>query len=112
MLFLFDQNIPVLRVSIPSAMTRSIRVVGESPTDTEIWNYARQQDAVIITKDSDFSDRIMLSDPPPRVVHLRFGNLRRRDYLQHLARVWPDIEALVVNYKLIDIYHDRIETVA
>jgi len=30
--------------------------------------------------DVDFSDRIASSQPPPRVIHLRFGNMRRNDF--------------------------------
>lgn len=51
MLFLFDENIPVVRQSLTHAITQSIQVVGESPSDTDIWKYARQNDAVNVYRD-------------------------------------------------------------
>ncbi|MDO8414361.1 MAG: DUF5615 family PIN-like protein, partial [Gallionellaceae bacterium] len=49
-------------------------------TDAKIWQYAAEHDLVIVSKDADFSDWIMLKDLPPRVVHLRFGNMKMRDF--------------------------------
>ncbi|WP_353851558.1 DUF5615 family PIN-like protein [Microcystis sp. LE19-195.1E] len=63
----------------------------------------------MVTKDADFSDRIMLDFSPPKVVHLRFGNIRKREFHQFLARIWPQIEALVIEHKLVNVYLDRIE---
>jgi predicted nuclease of predicted toxin-antitoxin system len=57
-----------------------MRDIGETWTDTQIWQYAREQDLIIVSKDTDFSDRVMVSNPPPRVVHIRFGNMRMRDF--------------------------------
>ena len=65
----------------------------------------------IVSKDADFSDRIMLSAPPPWVVRPAFGNLRLREYHAVLARVWPQIEALLPAHKLLIVHADRIEAV-
>ena len=51
----------------------------------------------------------MLGIPPPWIVHLRFGNRRRNDYHALLAKMWPNIEALLPSHKLICVYHNRIE---
>jgi len=66
---------------------------------------------VIVSKDADFSERIILRTPSPWVVHLRFGNLRRREYHALLARVWPQVEAFLKTYKLVNVYADRVEGV-
>ena len=50
--------------------------------------------------------------PPPKVVHLRFGNLRLAEFHAHLANVWPRVEALLESNKLVNIYLDRLEAVA
>lgn len=52
----------------------------------------------------------MLESPPPWIVHLRFGNLRLREYHALLAKMWPLIEALLPEHKLICVYADRIES--
>ena len=64
---------------------------------------------MIVTKDADFSDRILVSAPPPWIVHLRFGNMRRREFHQFLASVWPQVESLLPTNKLVCVYGDRIE---
>lgn len=51
----------------------------------------------------------MLDPNPPTVVHLRFGNMRKRQFHRFLAKIWPQIEVLIADYKLINIYLDRIE---
>jgi predicted nuclease of predicted toxin-antitoxin system len=53
----------------------------------DLWHYARQHELVIVSKDADFSDRIIMQTPPPWVVHLRFGNLRRKEFHARIARV-------------------------
>jgi len=64
---------------------------------------------VIVSKGADFSDRIIIHSPPPWVVHLRFGNLRKKDFHALLARLWPQIETLLKFHKLVNVYADRIE---
>jgi predicted nuclease of predicted toxin-antitoxin system len=76
-----------------------------------LWQHARENELVIVSKDADFPHRMMLASPPPWVVHLRIGNLRRRDVHALLARLWPGIEVLLPAQKLINVYSDRIEAV-
>ena len=54
----------------------------------------------------------MLSQPPPKVVLLRIGNMKMRNFHGFVQGVWPDIEQLVKSYKLVIVYADRIECVA
>lgn len=110
--FLFDQNLPSrlgFRPSLPVVLATTL---GFNPTDTELWNHARQERLAIVSKDADFSDRIIVAAPPPWVVHLRFGNLRRKEYHAHLTRVWPQVEALLKSHKLVNVYADRVEGVS
>ena len=53
----------------------------------------------------------MVDPSPPKVVHLRFGNMRKQVFHAFLASVWSKIEALIVDHKLIDVYQDRIEAI-
>lgn len=54
----------------------------------------------------------MLSDPPPKVVRFRVGNLRLRDFHALANRVWPSVMELLGEHKLIIVWSDRIEAVA
>ena len=46
------------------------------------------------------------------MVHLRFGNLRRREFHALLARVWPQVEALLKTHKLVNVHADRVEGIS
>jgi predicted nuclease of predicted toxin-antitoxin system len=107
--YLFDGNVPSRLRFTPKLPIVPLSDVGRNPSDTQIWEYARKHDLVIVSKDADFSERIMASSPPPRVVHLRFGNLGRKEYHALLARRWPQIESLLKTNKLVNVRADRIE---
>ncbi|MFV0337646.1 MAG: DUF5615 family PIN-like protein [Chthoniobacterales bacterium] len=85
--------------------------LGKSISDSDIWTHAKEHSLVIVSKDSDFSNRIMVSSPPPWIVHLRTGNLRKHDYHAFLKHVWPQVETLLPASKLINVYFDRIEAI-
>ena len=66
---------------------------------------------VIVTEQWDFSNCIITVTPPPWVIHLRIGNLRKRDFHSFIKQTWPQIELLLPAYKLINVYADRIEAI-
>jgi predicted nuclease of predicted toxin-antitoxin system len=107
--FLFDENLPTKIQFTPSLPVIHVSILGDSPSDSLIWQYAKERELVIVTKDADFSDRLMLDLSPPKVVHLRFGNMRKKEFHVFLANVWTEIESLVMTHKLINVYLDRIE---
>lgn len=108
--FLLDENLPRKLTFTPSWPVIHSDSLGSSLPDEALWRYAVERRMVIVSKDADFSDRVMPVTSPPWVVHLRFGNLRRDDFHALLAKVWPKIEALLPSHKLICVYHDRIES--
>ena len=110
--FLLDQNVPSRLVFTPGLPVVAAAVLGANPTDTQVWEYARREELAIVTKDADFSGRIILHAPPPWVVHLRFGNLRRQEFHARLARAWPQVEALLKNHKLVNVHTDRVEGIS
>lgn len=110
--FLLDENLPYrLRFPLPLPVTHSTDL-GDSPSDTDVWNFAKRNDLVIITKDADFSDRIAAAQPPPWVIHLRVGNMRKKDFHVFLEKHWGRIFGLLPTCKLINVYFDRIETLS
>ena len=52
--------------------------------------YAKEHNLTIITKDSDFSERIKLSDPPPRVIHFKVGNSNMKEFYRVIHASWED----------------------
>jgi predicted nuclease of predicted toxin-antitoxin system len=66
--------------------------------DSQIWNYARQHAAIIITKDEDFPARTRrgpATQSNPTIVWLRVGNSSRRALLQWFEPLLPQIVALI-----------------
>lgn len=45
-----------------------------SASDSEIWGYALAHDAVLITKDEDSPDQVLVRHPAPVIVWIRVGN--------------------------------------
>ncbi len=107
--FLFDENIPIRLTFTPGFPVFHATELGRGSTDSTVWQHAKPKGHAIVTKDADFSSRVMVSHPPPWVVHLRFGNLRGAEYHVLLGKVWPEIESLLPHNKLITVYPDRIE---
>jgi len=109
--FLFDENLPA--VSGLSTKFPVLHVISLGPrlSDSELWKHAKRHDLAIVTKDADFSQRIILASPPPRVVHLRVGNMRRRDFETWLTGCWPQIEKAVKKHKLVNVFRDRIQSI-
>lgn len=78
MKLLFDQNLsPRLPRILTDIYPESVHVreIGmRDATDTAIWQYAKSNDFVIVSKDSDFQARSLLYGSPPKFVCLRAGN--------------------------------------
>lgn len=72
MKFLFDQNLsPRLPQILADIYPESVHVreigMGDA-TDTAIWEYAKSEDFVIVSKDSDFQARSLLYGSLPKSI--------------------------------------------
>jgi predicted nuclease of predicted toxin-antitoxin system len=78
MKLLFDQNLsPRLPRLLADIYPESVHVreVGmRESADSEIWEYAKANGFVIVSKDSDFQQRSLLLGAPPKFIWLRVGN--------------------------------------
>ena len=54
---------------------------GHLMKDKEIIEIAVNEDWIIITKDSDFLDNFYLNGSPPRIIHLKIGNITNNELL-------------------------------
>jgi predicted nuclease of predicted toxin-antitoxin system len=109
--FLLDENLPAsLRLPTPFS-TCHVTQISQSPSDTRVWDYAREKSLVIVTKDADFTHRVLSSEPPPWVVHIRLGNVRLLRFVERLTSTWPTIESLLPRHKLITVLPDRVEAI-
>jgi len=75
----FDENLSHRLVALLSDLypgsthVRYVDLVGAS--DEVLWEYARRNDLVLVSKDTDFYQRSMLRGAPPKVICVQVGNL-------------------------------------
>ena len=82
--------------------------LGNKWQDEEIWNYARENNLTIISKDSDFSNMIMMKQPPPKVIHIKTGNMKIKEFDTLISGVWEEVIKLIDDCKLVNVYKERI----
>ncbi len=90
MKLLLDQNISyklVKRLADVYPGSKHVRQVGLwEADDLAVWDYARDNGFVIVSKDEDFHQRSFLAGSPPKVVWLRLGNCTTQDIEDALLR--------------------------
>jgi len=85
--------------------------IGDEWAGSQIWDYALKNDLTIISKDSDFSNRVIFHFPPTKVIHIRLGNLKMREFFAAMNSVWDEVLELNRDHKLVTVFHDRIEAI-
>ncbi len=72
--------------------------------DIEIFEAARTENAVIMTKDSDFIDLVCRLGSPPQILWLTCGNVTNRNLRQLLTATLPNaLEQLEQGEMIIEI---------
>ena len=78
MKFLIDNNLSFKLVQpLQNYFPESSHIRNELSIDADdlsIWNFARDNGFIILTKDNDFDERSQLEGCPPKIVHLICGN--------------------------------------
>lgn len=78
MKLLFDENLsPKLPNRLSDLFSNSLHVrdVGmAATTDAIVWDYAKEHDYMIVSKDADMHDLSLALGNPPKVIWLRLGN--------------------------------------
>ena len=108
-LYLIDVNLPYYFSLWNNDKYIHQRDINDEWNDEQIWKYAKENNMTIITKDSDFSNKILLHTPPPKIIHIRFGNMKMKDFFEATAKLWEDVLILNRDHKLVNVFKDRIE---
>ena len=109
MRYLIDENLPDCLKVWASQEFLHVTKISKSISDNEIWKYALINDLVILTKDSDFHERILFRKPPPKVILFKLGNTSIVFLEEFLLHYWIEIEDLINSLKLVIVYRDKIE---
>ena len=98
---LFDQNLsPKLIKKLADLYPNSdhLDLLGlGTADDVLVWEYARRNGFVVVTKDADFADLSVLRGFPPKVVWIRRGNCSTIDIEGILRDHYPEIEDLAAD---------------
>jgi predicted nuclease of predicted toxin-antitoxin system len=98
---LFDENLAArlvdqLRDLFPDS--QHVRgVLGAAATDEQIWEWARNEGLVIVSKDEDFQRFSVWRGVPPKVIWIQLGNSSTRDVAALLRSAQPLILAFVAH---------------
>ncbi|BET69338.1 hypothetical protein ASA1KI_42560 [Opitutales bacterium ASA1] len=88
---------------LPVALARHLREAGEDAvhvleigraqtSDRLIWEYALEENRIVVTKDEDFS-ALLVHSPRGQVVWVRIGNCRKSELIMVWERAWPEARA-------------------
>ncbi len=76
----------------PGAQHVFLLTMGEAD-DRLIWNYAKQNNCIIVTRDSDYNDLSLIRGFPPKVIWIRRGNCSTQEIEQLLRAAEKAIQA-------------------
>lgn len=62
----------------------------QAADDPVIWEHARTENAVIISKDENFVDRWLLSETPVALIWIRKGNCSNQALMTWFEPLWPE----------------------
>jgi predicted nuclease of predicted toxin-antitoxin system len=113
MKLLLDENlsrriVPFLQAVFPGST--QIALLGlETASDSEIWQYAKDNGYVIVSRDSDFQERSLVAGHPPQVIWLKIPNQSKTVVLNILLEHQAEIKQALVEQNLACVelsHHD------
>jgi predicted nuclease of predicted toxin-antitoxin system len=69
-------------------------------SDRTIWDFARKNDFIIVTQDSDFNGLNSLYGFPPKLIWIRLGNLKNKELADLLIRYTDEIRRFALDKNL------------
>jgi predicted nuclease of predicted toxin-antitoxin system len=76
-----------------STHVESVGLLGAA--DQAIWEYARENGLILVSKDEDFHRMSVLFGPPPKMIWIRLGNCSTDDVIRPLRDHQDEIEAFL-----------------
>lgn len=106
--FLVDANLPKYFSFWSSKAYLHVSDLGADLLDSEIWAYSKNNGLTIISKDADFSARIINAEPPPKIIHIKIGNMKIGALHEFIGKRWEEILEMNAKCKLVKAYPDKI----
>jgi predicted nuclease of predicted toxin-antitoxin system len=105
--YLVDVNLPRYFKYFNSPDFEFVSDIDTRMSDQKIWDYACQKELIILTKDSDFYTRCILSTKHAKVIHFQFGNYTLDQLHQFFSRNWELIKQMIEKSTLVIV--DEVE---
>jgi len=107
--YIIDANLPYYFSLWKDEAYEHVIDIDPNMKDSDIWIYAKEHNLTIVSKDADFSDLVLLNNPPPRVIHVRLGNMKMKAFHNAIDGIWDEVLTMSEEYKLVRVYIDKIE---
>ncbi|MBS1556477.1 MAG: DUF5615 family PIN-like protein [Bacteroidetes bacterium] len=109
--FLVDVNLPRYFKYFHTEEFEFVSDLDTKMSDQKIWEYAQENELIILTKDSDFYTRCILSPRPAKVVHFQFGNYTLHQLHLFFEKNWDLILQMLDKSKLLVVGENEIKSV-
>jgi predicted nuclease of predicted toxin-antitoxin system len=109
--FLVDVNLPKRFSFFNSPLFTHIVDIDAYMTDQQVWDYAIENDKVILTKDADFYDKFMSSKVSPKVVYFQLGNLSLKELHNFFMTNWAEIISHLEDGSMLVVQKDQIKVI-
>jgi len=107
---LLDQNLsrrilPSLFSYFPGSTHVALEKL-ETATDEKIWLFAKENNFVIVTKDSDFEELSIIKGTPPQIIWIKIGNADNKTVIDILTNNKDEIQKLLTHSEIscIELY--------
>jgi predicted nuclease of predicted toxin-antitoxin system len=104
MKLLFDQNISFrILKKLSDAFPDSSHVKTEgliNALDLDIWEFAKNNEFIIVSQDSDFNDINLIKGFPPKIIWIKTGNLNTEEISSLLLKHHMEIEEFHIDKNL------------
>ena len=109
---LIDENLPFsVGLRLGEDFIHASRIAAQA-SDSLLWQYARERDWIVLTRDTDFFDRLLVHGAPPKVIWVRLGNIRKTELVELLENRWPLIKKLIQSNDLVEVYPEHLEALS
>lgn len=111
MKYLVDVNLPKHFAFFNSPEFIHLTDINPKMPDTDVWNYAKQNNLIILTKDSDFYFKSISEAKSVKVVYFKLGNQKLSELHSYFSKNWNLINTKIEHDWLILALPDEIQII-
>ncbi len=109
--FLVDVNLPKKFSYFNQPCFTHIVDLNPCMKDDDVWEYAKANDMVILTKDADFSIKVFSETSVPKVIFFDLGNYTLRELHNYFEKHWSHLCHLLETNTFIVARKDEVLSV-